>query len=193
MGGDASNGWDAVADDFDALRGALNTGLGVVEAWAGRLAPGGAVLDAGAGSGAPLTQALIARGFEVFAVDASPRMARKLLLRLPADRVACEPAQTSALFGRSFDGVLAVGLVFLLAEADQRVLLARLARAVKPGGRLLFTAPWQVCTWTDRLTGRRSTSLGEAEYARLLAAEGLSVAARHTDEGENQYFDAVRA
>ena len=189
---DASLGWDAVADEFAAIRSRLDTGLAVVEGWADRLTPGGAVLDAGAGSGEPLARMLLRRGFDVFALDASPRMAAMLRERLPADRVACEPVQTSGFFDRRFDGVLASGLVFLLDPPDQRAVIARLAEAVKPGGRLLFTAPWQACAWEDRLTGRRSVSLGADEYSRTIADAGLGLAAQHVDEGANHYFEAQR-
>lgn len=66
------------------------------------------------------------------------------------------------------------------------------AAALNPNGRLLFTAPWQVCEWDDILTGRPSQSLGRDVYVQELAALGLSLAEEHSDEGGSHYFDFVR-
>jgi hypothetical protein len=101
--------------------------------------------------------------------------------------------EESAFFGRHFDGVVAIGLLFLLSESLQEHVLRRAALASNPGGRFLFTAPEQECTWKDVLTGRTSTSLGAQAYRRILASAGLSVVGSYVDEGDNYYYDAVHA
>lgn len=188
MSEDASNGWEAVAGPF--MRGRSTNGLATVRQWAASLPPGGAVLDVGAGSGEPLGAALIAAGFEVFAIDAAPSMVAAFRRRFPGVPVACEAAERSRFFGRTFDGVLAVGLVFLLPEDAQRALIGRMAAALAPGGRLLFSAPRQACVWRDRQTGRRSSSLGADAYRRIVARSGLDMVGEHVDEGGNHYHEA---
>jgi len=187
---DPSRGWDAAAAAFMALRSDI--GAATVRAWARQLAPGGAILDVGCGSGTPIAATLIADGFQVFGVDASPTLAAAFRKSFPTAQVACEPAQASPFFHRSFDGALAIGLMFLLPPDDQRQLIARIARALRPGARFLFTAPQQACEWTDSLTGQPSVSLGEAAYRQALAEAGLTLAAQFTDEGRNHHYDAVR-
>lgn len=103
----------------------------------------------------------------------------------------CEAAEESDFFGRTYDGIVSVGLLFLLPPDVQHVVIRRAAAALKPGGRFLFTAPVQTGTWTDILTGRRSTSLGDEAYRRALAEAGLTVVAEYVDEGENHYYDAA--
>lgn len=71
-------------------------------------------------------------------------------------------------------------------------MIARVAKALRPGGRFLFSAPREACEWQDLLTGRRSVSLGEAGYARLLEEAGLQLVDCYTDEGANNYFDAAK-
>lgn len=191
MQADLSEGWDAVAGAFMAARSGI--GAGLVRGWAGKsLPPGADILDVGCGSGVPIAEGLIADGFAVWGVDASPRLVAAFEARFPGVPVACEAAQESAFFARAFDGVIAVGLVFLLAEEDQRRVIARMAAALKPGGRLLFSAPLERCEWKDSLTGRRSVSLGRAAYGELLAAAGLSLCGTRSDEGGNSYFEAVK-
>jgi SAM-dependent methyltransferase len=187
---DASFGWNAVAERFIAAR--TDIGAATVRQWAQRLAPGAAVLDLGCGSGHPISAVLVEHGLQVFGVDASPTLAAAFRRRFPAVPVACEPAETSALFGRTFDAAVAIGLLFLLPPQDQLRLIARVGRALEPGGQFLFTAPRQACEWADSLTGRRSVSLGEAAYLEALKGADLHLDGSSIDEGGNNYFYAVR-
>ncbi|RAK57756.1 class I SAM-dependent methyltransferase [Phenylobacterium deserti] len=191
MDNDPSRGWDAAAAAFMAARS--DVGVDVVRRWARRLTPGGAVLDVGCGSGAPIAAALIEDGYQLFGVDASPRLIAAFRDAFPSAETACEPAQTSAFFHRRFEGALAIGLLFLLPPEEQREVIGRVAHALHPGARFLFTAPQQACEWTDTLTHRPSVSLGEAAYRQALEACGLRLADQFTDEGQTHYFDAVRA
>ncbi len=188
---DLSEGWDGVADRFIAARSAV--GASLVRAWAAdNLPPGSAIVDVGCGSGAPIAQALVDAGFSVSGVDASPRLIDAFRQRFPDARVACEPAQDSGFFGRSFDAAVAIGLVFLLAPDHQRAVIERVAKALRPGGRFLFSAPQEACEWPDMLTGRQSRSLGEPAYRALLEAADLRLIRRYADEGGNNYYDAAK-
>ncbi|SDG44012.1 MULTISPECIES: bifunctional 2-polyprenyl-6-hydroxyphenol methylase/3-demethylubiquinol 3-O-methyltransferase UbiG [unclassified Duganella] len=186
---DPSGGWEAIAADFLAARSAI--GSGVVKQWAKTLRPGGDIVDIGCGAGVPVSLALIEEGFAVSGVDASPTLLSAFQLRFPDGPTACEAAQDSAFFDRQFDGAIAVGLMFLLTEAHQQKLIERVGQALKPGGRFLFSAPRERCEWQDLQTGRRSVSLGEAAYQRLLAAAGMHLVGSYVDEGDNYYFNAA--
>jgi SAM-dependent methyltransferase len=187
---DPSLGWDSVADRFIAIRSDI--GADVVRRWSRQLPRGGAVADVGCGSGAPIAAALVAEGFEVCGIDPSPTMLGAFQRRFPSAQVACEPAETSRFFDRTFDGVVAIGVMFLLPEAAQGAVIARVAQALRPGGRFLFSAPAQACEWADSLTGRPSRSLGGERYQDLLAGVGLRLRETYLDSGQNHYFEAVR-
>jgi len=189
---DISNGYDAVAEEFMRVRSSI-TGVKILRTWMARLPAGGSVLDVGVGSGVPLTAALIDAGFNVSAIDASPKMVAAFQRRFPDVEIACEPAERSSFFGRQFDGILAVGLVFLLPASIQIELITRMSGALKPGGRLLFSAPWQTGEWDDVLTGLRSVSLGDKAYRKCLTAAGLEITGEYTDEGESYYYEARKA
>jgi hypothetical protein len=98
--------------------------------------------------------------------------------------------EESAFFGRTFDGVIAWGLIFLLHPEAQLALFPRIALALNQGGRFLFTCPEQRAGWTDALTGRPSTSLGARAYRAALRDAGLTLIAEDRDEGDNYYFSA---
>ncbi|ADU14374.1 class I SAM-dependent methyltransferase [Asticcacaulis excentricus] len=188
---DPSEGWDALAERFMQMRSGV--GASLVRDWAiAQLPAGSAIVDVGCGSGVPIAETLIEAGFAVSGIDASPRLVAAFHARFPEAPVACEAAQLSAFFGRTFDAAVCVGLIFLLSKVDQAALIGRVAQALKPGGRFLFTAPLQACEWPDTLTGRLSRSLGQTAYAALLDAHGLSLVASHSDEGGNHYYEAIR-
>ena len=132
---------------------------------------------------------LVSEGLNVFAIDAAPSFVAAFRRNLPNTPVSCEAVQGSTFFNRTFDGVLAWGLMFLLSPEDQRHLIQRIAGKLAPGGRLLFTAPAEPSERKDAMTGLESRSLGAEEYRKQLSAAGLSVSAEYEDEGQNYYFD----
>ncbi|QJW93786.1 class I SAM-dependent methyltransferase [Frigoriglobus tundricola] len=189
---DSSNGYDRASAEYLATRRRSNVGLETVRAWAGALPPGASVLDVGCGDGEPVSRALVAAGLSVYGVDASPSMAAAFRANFPHARVVCEPAERSALFAHTFAGAVAWGLLFLLPAEAQRAVIRNVAAALEPGGRFLFTAPEQVCTWDDLLTGLPSVSLGSATYRVICREAGLVPVAEYTDEGDNHYYDVAR-
>ena len=189
---DAANGYEAVAGEFMERRAESAIGVSTVRAWARALPPGASILDLGCGHGSPVAEALLNDGFAVHGVDASPTLTDAFRRRFPQAPVACEPVERSTFFGRTYDGIVAIGLLFLLDPETQRALLRRIAVALSPGGRLLFTAPAETCVWTDVLTGRQSRSLGAGEYRAILLDSGLTLAGEHGDEGGNHYYAAWR-
>lgn len=188
---DTSRGYDALASEFARRRDPV-IGVGQVRNWAHDLPRGAAVLDLGCGHGVPISQALIDDGFEVHAIDASPVMVAMYRERFPTTTVACEPVEESSFFGRTFDAAIAWGLLFLLERDIQVKLIHSVAAALAPGGRFLFTAPEQECSWTDVLTGRPSISLGAEAYLAALEAAGMTLVAEADDDAGNHYYQARR-
>jgi SAM-dependent methyltransferase len=195
---DRSNGYEGVAAEFLANRGnpptrSRGVGRRAVREWARTLPRGATVLDLGSGPGFPITEVLVLEGLNVYAIDASPSFVDAFRRNLPGIPVACEAVEDSMFFERTFDGVLAWGLMFLLPAEEQRRLIQRIARILAPDGRLLFTSCAEPLVWQDAMTELESRSLGAVEYRNLLAASALTVIREYEDEGENHYFDARRS
>ncbi len=187
---DKSNGYEEIAAGFATARNHSSVGASVVADWAQQLPAGGTVLDVGCGTGVPISQVLIDRGFRVYGVDASPTLVAAFRARFTNVPVECAAVEDSAFFNRKFDGVIAWGLFFLLDEEAQRKLIHKIANVLQPGGRFLFSAPSQACSWRDNMTGQLSISLGHDAYQTGLQAAGLSLTGTRTDEGENHYYFA---
>jgi SAM-dependent methyltransferase len=193
--GDKSNGYEEISSSYIAARGENESGVGaaVVIDWSKTLPEHATVLDLGCGNGVPVSRALIERGFKVYGVDASPSMAAAFRTNFPASPVECAAVEDSDFFGRSFEGVVAWGLFFLLDAEAQRRLIAKVAGVLRSGGRLLFTAPREKRSWADVMTGRTSISLGEGAYRDAIEAEGMSQVGTQRDEGGNYYYFAVKS
>ena len=189
--GDRSNGYEAVASVFMAQRSAT-IGVETVRKWAREFAPSATILDLGCGHGKPISQVLLDEHFAVYGVDASASMIAVMRMQLPSARVECAAVEDSEFFGLTFDGVIAWGLMFLLTPAVQSLLIQKVSRALRLGGRFIFTAPQQACEWSDSLTGRKSVSLGVDAYRRVLGLEGLSFVGECRDEGDNHYYMAAK-
>jgi SAM-dependent methyltransferase len=175
-------------------RGRAVNGIGssTARAWARTFNIGSLVLDLGCGTGIPVTKILLAAGLKAYAVDASPKMVEDFQQNFPDVPVTCESVERSTFFNRTFDGIIAVGLMFLLPEESQRALISKMAAALNPGEYLIFTAPIDKHEWKDVMTEQRSSSLGAEQYRGLIATSGLSIGKEYQDEGGNHYFGGVR-
>ncbi|MBS1563596.1 MAG: class I SAM-dependent methyltransferase [Bacteroidetes bacterium] len=191
---DESNGYDRIAELYINGRGRAVNGIGssAARAWARTFPAGSTMLDVGCGTGIPVTKILLDAGLKPYAVDASPKMVADFRQNFPDVPVACEAAERSSFFHLRFDGIISIGLMFLLPEENQRMLIPKLAKALKPGGRLLFTSPAEKLEWEDAMTEQLSRSLG-AEYRELMRAGGLTIGEEFEDEGGNHYFSGVKA
>lgn len=190
-GSDASNGYDAIAAAFIEARS--DAGSGIVKDWAAQFPKGARVLDLGCGHGVPNMPLLLGAGLTVSAIDASPSLLAEFRARFPQVETACEPVEQSAFFGRQFDGVLAVGLMFLLPVTEQLRLIQNVSDALKPRGRFLFTAPQETGTWEDLLTKRRSQSLGAQAYTVRLLDVGFAEVDSVPDPGASHFYRARKA
>jgi hypothetical protein len=101
--------------------------------------------------------------------------------------------EDSEFFHRTFDGVVAWGLMFLLPADVQRIVIGKVATALNPAGKFLFTSPQEASTWRDALTGRTSISLGGQVYRQILRDTGLILVGETFDEGDNHYYFVSKA
>jgi hypothetical protein len=108
--------------------------------------------------------------------------------RFPGVPIEQNTVEASEFFNRTFSGVLAWGLLFLLDPAAQALVIEKVARALEPQGRFLFTAHRHPLEWLDAMTGRRSQSLGAQVYEQLLRHAGLTWVDADEDEGKNHYY-----
>ncbi|HUF85461.1 MAG TPA: methyltransferase domain-containing protein [Acidimicrobiia bacterium] len=140
--GDEGRHWRSEATRYDEI----NRVFGEALIDAAHLLPGERVLDVGCGAGAIALEAArrVRPGGSVLAIDISPdqvAVARDRAARAGAEEVEVVEADaaTYPYDGEAFDVLVSRnGLMFF---DDPDAALANLARALRPGGRIAFTAP----------------------------------------------------
>ncbi|MGI8508733.1 MAG: class I SAM-dependent methyltransferase [Gemmatimonadaceae bacterium] len=89
--------YDKIFNWFIISRNA-EVGLPDVNAFTRSLAPCSRVLDLGCGTGMPISQFLIQRGFDVFGIDSSARMIESFRANCPKAHVECARLEDSDFF-----------------------------------------------------------------------------------------------
>ncbi|WP_240468007.1 class I SAM-dependent methyltransferase [Streptomyces dangxiongensis] len=175
------------AEVFDAL------GVAYEEAFAGsephraslrwlleRLPPGGRVLDVGSGTGRPTAQTLTEAGHRVLGVDVSRVMTELAARQVPAADFRLADIRELPLEEASFDAVCAYFPLLQMSRAEQAAVVAKLARAVRPGGpAALATVPLDGEDVEGHFMGQpvRVTSFAAGAFRELVAGAGLTVLA----------------
>src|SRR5260370_17117390 len=105
--------------------------------------------------------------------------------------VQCAAVEDSDFFGRTFDGVVAWGLFFLLSAEVQLKLIEKVAAILPSGGRLLFTAPSQPCYWLDAMPEKTTILLGHDADRLSPSAEDMPPVGKHVDQHQNYHTPAL--
>ncbi|WP_225829706.1 class I SAM-dependent methyltransferase [Streptomyces sp. NK08204] len=142
------------------------------------LAPGSRVLDVGSGTGRPTAQTLTDAGHEVLGVDVSPVMVELASRQVPGASFRRADIRELPLPGSWFDAVCCYFALLQMSRAEQAAVVARMARAVRPGGLVaLATVPLDVQDVEAVFMGQpvRVTSFGAEDFTALAAGAGLTV------------------
>jgi ubiquinone/menaquinone biosynthesis C-methylase UbiE len=134
----SSLSFERIADRYDATRGGDQRGRRTAANLAPLLDPASPVMEVGIGTGI-VALALREHGFTVVGVDLSLAMAQRARRRL-GPVVAVADAVQLPVADAAIQQAVSVWLLHLVA--DRAVVLAEVARALRPGGRYLVCSAW---------------------------------------------------
>lgn len=137
---------------------------------------GGSVLDLGCGTGEPIAQFFIDKGFNVTGVDGSKKMIELCKKRFPEEQWIVSDIREPNL-KQQFDVVLAWHSFFHLDHDSQRKMFKIFESYTKSGGVLAFTTGEEEGeVWSDN-GGEQlyHASLSISEYESLLKASSFKV------------------
>ncbi|MCS0602653.1 class I SAM-dependent methyltransferase [Streptomyces sp. LP11] len=159
-----------------------------------RLTPDSRVLDVGSGTGRPTAATLAGAGHRVLGVDVSPVMVELGRRQVPEARFRLADIRELPLDDDSFDAVCVYFSLLQMTRPEQRAVIGRLARAVRPGGlAALATVPLDVEDAEGVFMGQpvRVTSFAAEAFTELVAGAGLTVLAEEHAVFEPAHPDAV--
>lgn len=136
----------------------------------------GSILDLGCGTGEPIAQFFIEKGFKVMGVDGSQKMIALCKKRFPNERWIVSDMRDINL-QQQFDAILAWHSFFHLDHDSQRNMFKIFESHIKPGGVLAFTSGDEEGeVWSDN-GGQQlyHASLSTEEYSSLLKDSSFKV------------------
>ncbi|MCX5384797.1 class I SAM-dependent methyltransferase [Streptomyces sp. NBC_00083] len=175
--------FDALGITYEKAFGAAPAHLASLTWLLGELPPQGRVLDVGSGTGRPTAATLAAAGHTVLGIDVSPVMVEIATAQVPGARFRCADARTVALDDASYDAACVYFSLLQMSREEQTHLVARVARAVKPGGHVaLATVPVDAeevdVVFMDQPV--RATSFSHDDFVTMVTGAGLTVQAEQS-------------
>jgi ubiquinone/menaquinone biosynthesis C-methylase UbiE len=137
---------------------------------------GGNILDLGCGSGRPIAQYFLQKGYRVKGIDGSVAMVDMAKKYVPEIEPEVQDMRNLVLKAK-FNGILMWHSSFHLPAEDQRRLIAKLPDFLNAQGRLMFTSgPHCAESWGDN-NGEQlyHASLSQEEYREILTDAGFKV------------------
>lgn len=189
---DSTTEYEKNAHNYLRGRDKSLVGYKIVCRWANKLPSGSEVIEIACGGGYPVTRELAELGFNLWAIDSSKTLLAEFQKRFPNVQVKCERVQDSNFFDRKFDAAIAIGIIFLLPEPEQKEFIHRVSNILNPGGKFLFMAPIKTGMWNDLNTGIQCSSLGYRKYQEILNKSGFKLISTLEDAGENNYYEAEK-
>lgn len=199
MRADNRRAYDSIADEWFAARQALGAREStVLDAVVARLAPSARILDLGCGTGRPIAERMVARGFTVTGVDQSAAMLAHARRLLPASEWIESPIETFTTAGR-FDAVIAWDSLFHIPREAMPGIFANVATILEPGGVFACTLGGSAQpAFEDEMFGERFfydapppervEGLLTAAGLRLVESQVLNHPDGGRDKGRNAYI-----
>lgn len=138
--------------------------------------PEASILDLGCGTGRPIAEYFISKGFSVTGVDGSQKQINKAQENLPT-LIAIHQDMRELNVNKTFDCIIAWHSYFHLPKEDQRKMFNLFHKHIKPGGILVFTSGTNESEqWSDN-GGEMlyHASLNTSEYHALLSEHQFTV------------------
>lgn len=187
--------YDTIAETFFAQRVTALREKKYLDLLLADAAAGGHVLDFGCGTGRPIAEELLRRGFQVTGVDGSAGMLEIARRVVPDARLIRGRLEEVELDGK-FAAAIAWDSLFHVDRDEHAAIYAKLARWIEPGGRLLLSSGGtEDAGFTDQMHGETFfySSWTPPKVLELLAAVGFVVELCELDQPEGRGHVAIVA
>jgi cyclopropane fatty-acyl-phospholipid synthase-like methyltransferase len=146
-------GYDCIADTYLERFGRSSVRTAKLAELIEQLPAGASVLDLGCGAGIPVARELVRLGFDVTGVDASEGQIERARRNVPQARFLQADMAAVQFAPETFDAVSAFYSVTHLPRSEHAVLIRRVAKWLRPGGRFLASYGAAEGDWSEEWLG----------------------------------------
>ncbi|MCX6955774.1 MAG: class I SAM-dependent methyltransferase [Verrucomicrobia bacterium] len=192
---DVPAAYDRIAEKFFADRSTALREKRYLDRLLDGVRPGARVLDFGCGTGRPIAEHLIARGYVVTGVDGSAAMLALAQKTVPAARLVQAQLESVELT-ETFASIVAWDSLFHVDRRHHAEIYRKFARWLMPDGRLLLSSGGTGDPgFTDRMHGETFyySSWTPEEVTALLGEAGFAVELGERDQTEGRGHVAILA
>lgn len=192
---DVPAAYDAIAEKFFADRSTALREKKYLDRVLVDVRPGAKVLDFGCGTGRPIGEYLVGRGYEVTGVDGSAGMLALARRTVPAARLIHTRLEAVEL-AETFAATIAWDALFHVDRTHHAAIYRRLAQALMPGGRLLLSSGGTGdAGFTDTMHGETFfySSWTPEEACALLEQAGFAIEFCEVDQPQGRGHVAIVA
>lgn len=130
-------GYNKIASSYEATRRADSEDVRLLRLLEERLPKGAMVVDAGCGSGYPVTK-FLADFFQVTGVDFAEEQIRRAKERVPEAELVCADITNLPFRDGVFDAVCSYYAIISIPRSEHRKLLENFRRTLRPAGLVLL-------------------------------------------------------
>jgi cyclopropane fatty-acyl-phospholipid synthase-like methyltransferase len=146
-------GYDCIADTYLERFGRSSVRTAKLAELIEQLPADASVLDLGCGAGIPVARELVRLGFDVTGVDASEGQIERARRNVPQARFVQADMATVQFSPETFDAVSAFYSVTHLPRSEHAILIRRVAKWLRPGGRFLASYGAAEGDWSEEWLG----------------------------------------
>ncbi len=176
--------YDKIADGFDKMRDSFNTEQKYLDALINYIPEKSHILDIGCGSGFPIANYFIEKGFQITGIDGSQALLNIAKKKYEKMRCLYGDIRTIEL-NETFDAIVEWWCLFHLPKLDHEKMIARFSEWLKPGGMLEFTSGNSEFEGTDNNMLEQELnfySLSPIVYEQYLEKYGFEILLKESDQ-----------
>ena len=192
---DVPAAYDVIAEKFFAERSTRLREAKYLDLLLADVVAGAAILDFGCGTGRPIAEELLRRGYRVTGVDGSAGMLAIARRVIPDARLLRGRLEGFEI-GETFAAAIAWDSLFHVDRAHHAAIYANLARWIAPGGRLLLSSGGtEDPGFTDHMQGEMFfySSWSPEKVRELLEEAGFVVEFCELDQPQGRGHVAIVA
>ena len=161
----------------------------------GYLKPKSKILDIGCGSGKPIDEYLVTKGYEVIGIDISEKQIEMALKNVPQATYLVKDMSELDFIENSFDTVVSFYAIFHIPREEHLELFKKIHKVLKKDGLFLTTLGYEDWVGSEKFHGATMhwSHYGKDKNLELVKEAGFEIVKAEVDESGGEHHFVVLA